>query len=100
MDLDEIVATTDNVVLSVSMDNHDPHDEFAWVQGWRFALCDFLTFEREEHVPGFRTVADGPENSYEFEMLTYENPSTEDAWSALYVLDSYREWLGTEGRDY
>lgn len=99
MDLNEVMATNENVVLSLTMDNHDPYDEFAWVQGWRFAMCDFLYFEREEHVPDFRP-ANEPENSYEFETLQYENPTTEEVEYALRVLDNFREWLGTEGRDY
>lgn len=99
MNLDEAIAENPNVILSLTMDNHDPYDEFAWVQGWRFALCDFLYFEREEWVEGFNP-ANAPEDSYEFETLTYENPTTEDARDALSVLDSYREWLGAEGRDY
>lgn len=99
MNLETVMAENENVILSLTMDNHDPYDEFAWVQGWRFALCDFLYWEREEQVPDFRPSFE-PENSYEFEMLMYENPSTEDAQYALSVLDSYREWLGSEGRDY
>jgi hypothetical protein len=100
VDLNEAIAENPNVVLSLTLDNHDPYDEFAWVQGWRFALCDFLLFERGELVEGFYTGANEAENSYEFETLQYENPSTEDALKALSVLDSYREWLGAEGRDY
>jgi hypothetical protein len=99
VDLNEILAANENVVLSITVDNHDPYDEFAWVQGWRFAIWDFLYFERGESVDGFRPAYE-PENSYEFETLQYENPTSEVLRDALSVLDSYREWLGSEGRDY
>lgn len=99
MNLDEIMAENESITLSLTMDNHDPYDEFAWVQGWRFALCDFLTFDRGENVPEFRPASQ-PEKSYEYETLEYENPETEDLWNALRILDAYREWLGSQGRDY
>ncbi len=97
MNFDE--ARGENVVLALAMDNHDPYDEFGWVQGWRFGIADFLHFEREEFVSDFRPGME-PENSYEFETLAYENPTTEDIKDALRILDEYREWLGAEGRDY
>lgn len=99
MNLEEIMAENDNIVLSLTMDDHDPYDEFGWVQGWRFGMADFLHFEREEYVPEFRPASQ-PEFSYAYETLLYENPTTEDVQFALRVLDDYREWLGTQGRDY
>ena len=99
MNFDEIMAENESITLGLTMDNHDPYDEFAWVQGWRFAFCDFLTFERGENVPKFRPASQ-PEESYEYETLVYENPDTDDVWYALGILDEFRKWLGDQGRDY
>ena len=92
---------TANPVLMLARDNHDPRDEFAWVQGWRFALCDYLTHEWGERPEGFWPAPSGPnKDAWEFEILTEEQPSPEDARYALVILDRYREWLRAAGKDY
>jgi hypothetical protein len=91
---------TTNPVLIEARINHDPYDQFAWVQGWRFALCDYLT-EHGEHVPDFRQAFNGPEtDAFEYEQLEYMNATVPDAWYALKILDRYREWLRIAGKDY
>lgn len=74
-------------------------DPFGWVQGWRFAIADYLT-EQGEHVPGFRQGPFGPDRSFEYEELEAENPSLEALWYADRVLGRYREWLRIAGMDY
>lgn len=88
-------------VLGHALFSHDPGDQFAWCQGWRFALCDYLTFEWGEYVPDFRPSPMGPEeDAYEYEELTEIQPSPDECRYALRILDRYREWLRIAGRDY
>lgn len=88
-------------VLGHALFNHDPGDQFGWCQGWRFALCDYLTSEWGEHVPGFRQGAGGPDgDAYEYEELTEIRPGPDECWYALRILDRYREWLRIAGKDY
>lgn len=89
-----------NPVLDMTRDT-DMYDPFGWVQGWRFALCDYLTFDLGESVPFFRASAFGPEeDSYEYQELISLNPEAEEAQYALKILDRYREWVRIAGRDY
>ncbi|AWN05329.1 hypothetical protein SEA_IBANTIK_100 [Streptomyces phage Ibantik] len=76
-------------------------DEFGWCQGWRFALCDYLTSVWGEDVPEFRQGAHGPEeDAYEYQALEDMQPSPGECWYALRILDRYRVWLGLAGKDY
>lgn len=77
---------TTNPVLIEARINHDPYDEFAWVQDWRWALRDY----------------DSPnaERTYAWETLTSMGTTPEERAYALKILDRYREWLRIAGKDY
>ena len=94
-------GTTNPVLIEARVD-HDPYDEFAWVQNWRFAICDRLYWHEGEYVPGFSpgAAATGPELTFEYEMLSELDPTVPEMEYALNVLDRYREWLRIAGRDY
>ena len=91
---------------------HDPYDQFAWVQGWRFAVCEALLFDFGHLVPGFRTVASGAEPRAEIDAIRSHYTTVDDSlapgdfhWEAdllrvLTVLDRYRNWLALAGQDY
>lgn len=98
---------TTNPVLIEARVHHDPHDEFAWMQGWRFAIAQFLT-DAGEFVPDFRG-SDDIRQGFECEQLETLYPSYADGIAdlhvgeleyALRILDRYREWLRVAGRDY
>ena len=75
-------------------------DLFGHVQGWRFALADYLTFEWGESIPGFWPSDFGPdEDVHEYETLTDMQASPEDSLYALKILDRARSILGAEGLD-
>lgn len=87
--------------LGEALVNHDPFDQFAWCQEWRFALCDYLTFDQGEYVPDFRPGFNGPDiDSYAYSQLVVSDYDTETAQYALRILDRYREWLRIAGMDY
>jgi hypothetical protein len=87
--------------LVLTRDSYDAHDPFGWVQGWRFALCDYITSELGGYVPDFRQGPFGAEvEAWEYETLMDEEPDIESAKYALKVLDRYREWLRVAGKDY
>jgi len=103
----------ERAVLGEALLNHDPFDQFAWVQGWRFAICDALLWDWGYLVPEFHTAASGPEDTYELEMIRTLYVIDEDDqidrkyWHvedelkyALKILDRYREWLRIAGEDY
>lgn len=88
-------------ILGHALFNHDPGDQFAWCQGWRFALCDYLEFVWGEEVPGFLPNITGPvEDAYEYQELKEIQPGPDECWYALRILDRYREWLRIAGKDY
>lgn len=93
---------TTNPVLIEARINHDPYDEFAWVQEWRFAIAQFLS-DLGEYVPDFRG-SDDIRESYAYESL--ENTftcSAQDIRALTYafrILSRYREWLSLAGKDY
>lgn len=86
-------------VIGYALINHDAFDQFGWVQGWRFAICDYLYFECGEYVPEFRPASE-PEFSFEYEEIAHNEPDTEALLYALEILDRYREWLRIAGLDY
>ena len=86
-------------LLGHALLSHDPFDQFAWVQGWRFALCDYLTYDLGESVPEFRSYAPETE-SYEYQEIHELDIDSETAWYTLEILDRYRAWLGMAGLDY
>ncbi len=86
-------------ILGNALLSHDPFDSFGWVQGWRFALCDYLYWDMGENVPGFRPAFQ-PESSYEYEEISSLTPDLETLWYTLEILDRYRVWLGIAGQDY
>jgi hypothetical protein len=82
---------TTNPVLIEARINHDPYDEFAWVQDWRFAISDRLYWYEGEDVPGFNPGgATGPELTFAYETLSDLNPTVEQMEYALNILDRYR----------
>jgi hypothetical protein len=89
-------------ILGEALIHHDPYDQFAWCQEWRFALADYITFVLGEHVPDFFSGWNGPnKDSYAYsEVLVAVNPDSETCWYALRILDRYREWLRIAGKDY
>lgn len=91
---------TANPVLQEARICHDPHDEFAWVQDWRFSIAQYLT-DQGEYVPGFRG-ADDIRNDFPYAVLHESNPAYEpgELFYALKILDRYREWLRVAGKDY
>jgi hypothetical protein len=99
---------TTNPVLIEARIHHDTHDEFAWVQGWRFAIAQFLT-DAGEYVPYALIGADSIREEFEYEQLEmlYPNYServrvseVRELLYALKILDRYREWLRIAGKDY
>ncbi|BET51742.1 hypothetical protein RGQ21_67240 [Kitasatospora aureofaciens] len=103
---------TTNPVLITARSMHDPYDEFAWVQEWRFALCEVLLFDWGYLAPGFRTMADQPEDTHPVEAIrslyvVEDDSIAPEYWYredelkyALRILDRYRTWLGLAGKDY
>lgn len=91
---------TTNPVLIEARINHDPYDEFAWVQDWRFSIAQYLT-DLGEYVSDFRG-ADDIRDDYPYEQLFAMRCSldVEDLRYALKILDRYREWLRVAGKDY
>jgi hypothetical protein len=98
---------TTNPVLIEARINHDPYDQFAWVQGWRFAINQFLT-DAGEYMPDFQGSPD-IRDDFEYEQLEMLYPNYADqitnrqareALYALRILDRYREWLRAAGKDY
>lgn len=88
-------------VIGHALFMHDPHDQFGWVQGWRFAIADYLTFNEGEYVDGFRPAMGGPDvDSYEYDELLCMNPSVEALRYAEKVFERFREWLRVAGEDY
>lgn len=104
-------GTTNPVLIEARVD-HDPYDEFAWCQKWRFAICEVLLFDWGYLAPGFRTVATEPEDGYEIEAIRSlyvidDDSIAREYWHvedelkyALMILDRYREWLRIAGLDY
>lgn len=92
---------SNNPVLQAAALNSGMGDEFGWVQGWRFALCDYLTFVLGEYVPEFRPSPLGAEtDAWEYEELLSLYPTRDEAYYALHILDRYRLWVGLAGKDY
>ena len=90
-----------NDILTIARLSSGTGDEFGWVQGWRFALCDYLTSVWGESVPGFRQGVFGPEeDAYEYQELMEILPGPAECRYALRILDRYREWLRIAGKDY
>ena len=91
----------DRYALGIALFNHDPYDQFAWCQSYRFAICDILTFDRGEYVPEF--YSSGPETddaAYQELTEAATRVTTDSLWYALKILDRYREWLRLAGEDY
>lgn len=91
---------TTNPVLTEARVYHDPHDVFAWVQDWRFAIADVLAYERELWIEGYESF--GPDDStLAYEMLTNQpGYSDGELLYAYKILTRYREWLRIAGKDY
>jgi hypothetical protein len=98
---------TTNPVLIEARINHDPYDEFAWVQEWRFAIAEYLHHVQGVNVSEFRSgYAEGDfsslrTESYAFDTLWAQGEIvTSDLEYALKILDRYRNWLHIAGKDY
>jgi hypothetical protein len=89
---------SNNPVLIEARVNHDPYDEFAWVQEWRFSIAQLIT-DIGEHVPDFRG-SDDIRDDYAYQQLSYGPASVRELRYALKILDRYREWLRIAGKDY
>jgi hypothetical protein len=89
---------TDRSVIKTALVLHDPYDQFAWVQGWRFAIAQYLT-DQGEYVPEFRGADDIREDS-EYAELTATTPTVEALWYADTVLGRFRNLLRLAGKDY
>lgn len=117
-DVQDLTTEGYRLARAIALESFDPGDVFGWVQGWRFAICDALLFDFGYSAPGYRNMADSPEESYEYEVLkevTYGPQLIMDdgeslpisAWhweddlkTLLAVLDRYRVWVGLAGQDY
>jgi hypothetical protein len=87
-------------VLGMVLLFHDPFDQFAWCQEWRFALCDLLYWQGVS-VPDFKTLLTGPDtSSFAYQYLWDMSADREACRYALRILDRYREWLRIAGEDY
>ncbi len=86
-------------VIGLALINHDPFDQFAWCQEYRFAICDYLVWEMGEYVEDFRSYSP-EEDSYAFQELKGYDPDVESLRYALEILDRFRVWLGMAGLDY
>lgn len=90
----------DRTVIREALMNHDPYDQFAWVQGWRFSVSQYLT-DQGEHVSEFRGGgADDIREDFEYEMLADIQPSIEALKYADKILGRFRAWLALAGKDY
>ena len=90
----------ERAVLGEALINHDPYDQFAWCQEWRFAIADTL-FERGESVPGFRQSPSGSDtDSYAYQAIQAMDADTSSLLYAFNVLGRFREWLSINGEDY
>jgi hypothetical protein len=101
-----------NEIMAGVRESFDPGDPFASVQEWRFAICELLLFGFGHLVPGFRTVATDPEDTYAIEhmraLYVIQDDSInqkywhyeDDMKRVLVMLDRYREWLRIAGKDY
>lgn len=87
-------------VLGHALFDHDPYDQFAWCQEWRFSICNYLYHARGYRVPHYRPGAGGPDVSYGYETLAETDPPIGAMLYALRILDRYREWLRIAGKDY
>jgi hypothetical protein len=89
----------DRATLEHAIVNYDDHDQFAWVQEWRFAICDRLVWDMGESVKDFKSY--GPDDdSYALAYLRDMNDSAEELHYALKILDRYRVWLRLAEKDY
>lgn len=89
------------IVLYAALVSHDPWDQFAWCQEWRFAIADVLHFQRGENVPYFYPSPMGPdEDSYAYSELSTAAYTVEELRYAYDILTRFREWLGIAGQDY
>lgn len=89
---------TANPVLQEARIHHDPHDQFAWVQDWRFAIAQYLT-DQGEFVPDFRG-ADDIRDDMAYHCLKSLAPNTDELNYAARILERFREWLRVAGKDY
>jgi hypothetical protein len=90
-------ATTNRVLVEARI-AHDPYDQFAWVQEWRFAIAQYLT-DQGEYVPEFRGSYTIRED-YTYGSLLSLSPTVDELTYALTILNRFRVWLGLAGRDY
>lgn len=90
---------TANPVLQEARIHHDPFDQFAWVQEWRFSIAQYLT-DQGEHVPGFRGGDDIRDDMAYGVLSVLLMPTVDELTYALRVLDRFREWLRIAGKDY
>jgi len=81
------------------------YDQWGWVQGWRFALAEYIYFgcHRPDLVPEFRPSAwyEPDTDVWEFIELTNRGPFTEDELIRVWrVLNRYVNWLKVAGKEY
>ena len=101
---------TTNPVLIEARVNHDPYDQFAWVQEWRFAIAEYLLFYRDHRVEDFRSAHESRnptsrlhslmDDSWAFTVVWELCPTTDTLLYAYRILSRFREWLRIAGEDY
>ena len=85
-------------VVKAALVVHDPGDQFAWVQDWRFAIAQHLE-DQGEYVPEFRGADDIRTEDAYLELAAIR-PTLEALWYADKILGRFREWLRIAGEDY
>lgn len=93
---------TTNPALIEARINHDPYDEFAWVQEWRSAIAQRLT-DMGVNTSHFFRGSDDIRDTYAYEMIPAQDTDAQTVDAMLYalrILDRYREWLRIAGKDY
>lgn len=86
-------------ILGEALIDHDPYDQFAWCQNWRFAIADYLVWDLGEYVPDYNSYGPDSEN-WAYEQLMELSPDVESLEYALMILHRFRVWLGIAGKDY
>lgn len=98
-----------NTLMNLALEQHDPYDQFAWVQEARFALADATFLYYGVTLPEFRPAPglnydDAQDESYLFgsfdDALSHGLADYEDVLRVFAVLTRFRVWIGIAGKDY
>jgi len=80
--------------------HHDGIDIFGFCQEWRFALADYLYWQFDVLVPGFRPTFEPKGEDYAYGLLQDKDPGQQEVQYAYDILTRYREWIRIAERDY